>query len=63
MNPIGPAPQRPQAPEQAFRCSICEEVSLRICAWCTKDACENHICPECHRCSDCCECKAERHKK
>lgn len=63
MNPITPAPQRPQPAEFAFRCSICEEASTRVCAWCTKDACDNHLCPECQRCSDCCECQAERRSK
>lgn len=41
----------------AFACSICAEPSLRICAWCTKDACDNHICAKCGRCSDCCQCE------
>src|SRR5262244_3244227 len=40
-----------------FQCSICEEESTRICARCTKDACNNHICERCLRCSDCCECE------
>jgi len=40
-----------------FPCSICEEVSTRICARCTKDACDNHLCEKCLRCSDCCECE------
>ncbi len=39
-----------------FTCSICGEVSLNICAYCTKDACSNHRCERCKRCSDCCEC-------
>jgi hypothetical protein len=43
-----------------FTCSICEEPSQRICNWCTKDACENHICGTCLRCSDCCVCDALR---
>jgi len=30
---------------------------MRICARCTKDACNNHICDKCLRCSDCCECE------
>jgi len=29
---------------------------MRICARCTKDACDNHLCEKCLRCSDCCEC-------
>lgn len=41
----------------AFTCSICGEESTRICARCTKDACSNHICEKCARCSDCCECE------
>ncbi|MFB3829352.1 MAG: hypothetical protein ACE15B_21465 [Bryobacteraceae bacterium] len=24
---------------------------------CTKDACSNHLCEKCGRCSDCCECE------
>ena len=40
-----------------FTCSICGEESTRICARCTKDACENHLCEKCLRCSDCCECE------
>jgi hypothetical protein len=39
-----------------FACSICEEQSTTICACCTKDACDNHICKRCGCCSDCCEC-------
>lgn len=41
-----------------FTCSICGEGSTRICARCTKDACDNHLCPKCLRCSDCCECES-----
>ena len=40
-----------------FMCSICGEESTRICARCTKDACDNHLCEKCRRCSDCCECE------
>jgi hypothetical protein len=40
-----------------FLCSICGEESTRICARCTKDACNNHLCEKCLRCSDCCECE------
>ncbi len=40
-----------------FHCSICDEPSTRICVRCTKDACDNHICEKCLRCSDCCECE------
>ncbi len=40
-----------------FTCSICGEESTRICVRCTKDACNNHICEKCLRCSDCCECE------
>jgi len=40
-----------------FSCSICGEESTLICARCTKDACDNHLCPKCLRCSDCCECE------
>ncbi len=38
-------------------CSICGEESTRICAQCTKDSCNNHLCEKCLRCSDCCECE------
>ena len=40
-----------------FTCYICGEESTRICRRCTKDACDNHICEKCLRCSDCCECE------
>ena len=40
-----------------FTCTICEEESTRICVWCTKDTCPNHLCQKCGRCSDCCECE------
>ena len=40
-----------------FTCSICGEPSKDICVWCTKDACPNHLCAKCRRCSDCCECE------
>jgi len=40
-----------------FFCSICGEESTRICVRCTKDACANHLCEKCLRCSDCCECE------
>lgn len=39
-----------------FICSICGEPSTDICVYCTKDACPNHRCTKCYRCSDCCEC-------
>jgi hypothetical protein len=40
-----------------YSCNICAEESMRICVRCTKDACDNHICDRCRRCSDCCECE------
>jgi hypothetical protein len=40
-----------------FNCTICGEESTRICVWCTKDTCANHLCEKCGRCSDCCECE------
>jgi hypothetical protein len=40
-----------------FQCSICDEPSTRICVRCTKDACDNHLCERCLKCSDCCECE------
>ncbi|GEM_PF-1474791 len=52
-------PQAPAAVKQ-YVCSICGEASEYICIWCTKDACENHLCDKCKRCSDCCECDQQR---
>jgi hypothetical protein len=40
-----------------FICSICGDASESICVYCTKDACSNHLCERCHRCSDCCTCE------
>lgn len=40
-----------------FACSICEQESTRICGFCTKDACDMHICERCGCCSDCCQCE------
>lgn len=40
-----------------FSCSICGEPSTEICVYCTKDACANHLCGKCWRCSDCCQCE------
>ena len=40
----------------SFSCYICGEPSSRICLYCTKDACDNHLCEKCSRCSDCCVC-------
>jgi hypothetical protein len=40
-----------------FHCTICGEESTRICVWCTRDNCVNHLCEKCGRCSDCCECQ------
>lgn len=40
-----------------FTCSICGETSRDICVYCTKDACANHLCERCRRCSDCCQCE------
>lgn len=50
----------PPAAAPRFTCSICGEPSTRICVWCTKDTCDNHICARCLRCSDCCECEQTR---
>ncbi len=44
-------------PTLTFTCSICSEPSQAICVYCTKDACGNHLCGRCRRCSDCCECE------
>jgi hypothetical protein len=46
-----------------FQCSICGEESTRICARCTKDACNNHLCEKCRQCSDCCECEVALSKE
>jgi len=54
MNP------QPPATGKQFECSICGEASEHICVWCTKDACDNHLCAKCQRCSDCCECDQVR---
>ena len=43
-----------------WKCSICSEPSRDICVNCTKDACENHLCPRCRCCSDCCTCEVSR---
>lgn len=40
-----------------FACSICEQQSTRICVFCTKDACNIHLCGRCGCCSDCCPCE------
>ncbi|MFB3778191.1 MAG: hypothetical protein ACE141_11285 [Bryobacteraceae bacterium] len=40
-----------------FVCIICGEASSRICVYCAKDACDNHLCKKCLRCSDCCTCE------
>lgn len=40
-----------------YICTICGEPSTGICIYCTKDACPNHLCAKCRRCSDCCECE------
>jgi hypothetical protein len=45
------------APPPTFACSICDDPSERICVYCTKDACPNHLCSRCARCSDCCRCE------
>jgi hypothetical protein len=42
---------------RTFTCSICGEASTEICVYCTKDACANHLCRKCLRCSDCCGCE------
>jgi hypothetical protein len=43
---------------EGFSCSICGEPSSSICVYCTHDACGNHLCEKCGRCSDCCACAA-----
>jgi hypothetical protein len=44
-------------PAAQFRCHICADPSTHICLYCTKDACDNHVCVKCGRCSDCCACE------
>jgi hypothetical protein len=39
-----------------FTCSICDDASHKICVYCTKDACNNHLCHRCLCCSECCRC-------
>src|ERR1035441_8701590 len=51
-----PLPRRRKS-SMPFNCTICGEESTRICVWCTKDTCANHLCQKCERCSDCCECE------
>jgi hypothetical protein len=45
-----------QTTSHQYACSICLEGSHLLCAWCAKDACDDHYCTRCHRCSDCCQC-------
>ena len=45
------------SPTLTYVCSICGEPSTQICVYCTKDACSNHRCEKCGRCSDCCSCE------
>lgn len=40
----------------SFNCSICGDASHKICVYCTKDACNNHLCHRCMCCSECCHC-------
>lgn len=57
---VPPGDQTPVTPPSAvprFVCSICGEPSETICSWCAKDACGNHVCEGCRRCSDCCDCE------
>jgi len=50
----------PAAVVSPWNCSICAEPSRAICLYCTKDTCDNHLCPRCGRCSDCCACDLSR---
>lgn len=43
-----------------YPCSICSEPATDLCVHCTKDACANHLCAKCRRCSDCCNCEQRR---
>jgi hypothetical protein len=70
LTAVGPAAPQPAAASpgpfgggtkspieaRTYVCSICGEPSTEICVFCTKDACNNHLCAKCGRCSDCCEC-------
>jgi hypothetical protein len=57
MNPQAPkTPQREAEIQSRFACHICEGESTEICVYCTKDACELHLCDRCRRCTDCCVC-------
>lgn len=60
LDPVGEVtPSAPQSdPDDGLRCYICREPSEEICRRCTRDACANHLCEKCARCSDCCECEA-----
>lgn len=49
----------PAAPP-VFACTICGEPSQKICVYCTKDTCGNHVCQRCSRCSDCCVCERDQ---
>ena len=63
MNPTSSLPSPPAAPApMTFVCSICAEPSTGICTYCTKDACANHLCEVCMRCSDCCDCDKKRRR-
>jgi len=53
----------PTTNAKTFECTICREPSTRICAWCTKDSCDNHLCDKCRRCSDCCDCEQVRERE
>ena len=55
-NPTTLSPEQAPQPEPGFRCHICQEPSEEICVRCTRDACPNHLCEKCKRCSDCCVC-------
>jgi hypothetical protein len=61
-NPTPPSFQPPVATPLTFVCSICGEPSTEICGYCTKDACANHRCEVCLRCSDCCDCDKQRRR-
>ena len=52
--------EKPLTETQVFVCTICGQASTDICVSCTKDTCENHLCPKCLCCSDCCVCEMTR---
>lgn len=59
MTPNQPA----STASKTFHCYICKETSTSICAHCTRDTCELHLCERCKRCTDCCACHLDQQKR